>query len=248
MPRGINAYDEGRLQGRNVANANSSNIISPGIVTEGLVLHLDAGNYQSYPLAGTTWYDLLENRNNATLTNGPTYTRDSGGAIVFDGVDDYAEFSGLQGNFTVGSLECWVKPTVPGTFFQIVSRTNNSILGNFNITKESSDTYRFVLRVAGTQYNIFTSISTTPTAWAHLVATYNGTTQRFYFNSVLQLTENSVSGVVDTSVPYVQNIGRNTNGSSPANAQISVVKLYNRALSNSEIQQNFNATRARFGV
>lgn len=218
------------------------------IVTNGLVLCLDAGNPRSYPGNGTAWYDVSGNNNTGALINGPTYTSANGGSIVFDGIDDYAEFSGLQGNFTVGSLECWVKPNVSDTFFQIVSRTNNSILGNFNITKEVNNTYRFVLRVSGTQYNIFTNISTTPTAWAHLVATYDGTTQRFYFNSVLQLTENSVSGVVDTSVPYVQNIGRNTNGSSPANAQIPVVKLYSRALSATEITQNFNALRGRYGI
>lgn len=218
------------------------------IVRSGLVLHLDAANLKSYPGSGTTWTDLSGNGNTGTLTNGPTYSSTNGGSLSFDGVDDYAEFSGLQGNFTVGSLECWVKPNVSGTFFQIVSRTNNSILGNFNITRESSNTYRFVLRVSGTQYSIYTDISTTPTAWAHLVATYDGTTQRFYFNSVLQVTENSVSGVVDTSVPYVQNIGRNTNGNSPANAQISVVKLYNRALSATEVNQNFEATRGRYGI
>ena len=220
----------------------------PRIVTDGLVLALDAADRNSYPGSGTAWTDLSVSGNNGTLVNGVGYSSANGGSLVFDGIDDYAEFSGLQGNFTVGSLECWVKPNVSGTFFQIVSRTNNSILGNFNITRESSNTYRFVLRVSGTQYFIFTDISTTPTAWAHLVATYDGTTQRFYFNSVLQLTENSVSGVVDTSVPYVQNIGRNTNGNSPANAQIPVVKLYNRALLAAEISQNFQALRGRFGI
>lgn len=197
---------------------------------------------------GTNWFDQSGNAINGTLTNGPTYSSANGGSLVFDGIDDYAEFSGLQGNFTVGTLECWVKPTASDTFFQIVSRTNNSIAGNFNITKEVNNTYRFILRVTGTQYNIYTGISTTPTAWAHLVATYDGITQRFYFNSVLQLTENSVSGVVDTSVPYVQNIGRNTTGTGIANAQIPVVKIYNRALSNGEVSQNFNALRGRFGI
>ena len=64
------------------------------IVTNGLVLNLDAANPRSYPPAynGTTWFDLSGNSNNGTLTNGPTYNTGSGGSIVFDGVDDYGSF------------------------------------------------------------------------------------------------------------------------------------------------------------
>ena len=57
MPRGINDYDTAELQGRNVANANSVNIVSPGLITDGLTLHLDAGNFVSYPAAGSTLQD-----------------------------------------------------------------------------------------------------------------------------------------------------------------------------------------------
>ena len=66
----------------------------PGsIVTDGLVLYLDAGNYLSYPGSGTTWTDLSSGGSNGTLTNGPTYSPDNAGSIVFDGVDDYAAVS-----------------------------------------------------------------------------------------------------------------------------------------------------------
>ena len=62
---------------------------SPRIVTDGLVLALDAGNAKSYPGSGTAWTDLSGNSNNGTLTNGSTYSSVDGGAIVFDGSDDY---------------------------------------------------------------------------------------------------------------------------------------------------------------
>jgi hypothetical protein len=64
----------------------------PNIVTDGLVLYLDAANQKSYPGTGTTWNDLSGNGNNGTLVNGPTFNSDNNGSIVFDGVDDYVNF------------------------------------------------------------------------------------------------------------------------------------------------------------
>ena len=83
MPRGINDFDTGRIQGRNVGNANSSNIVSPSVAEGGLLLYFDAGNYESYPLAGTTWYDLSGRGINGTLTNGPVY--------IFDAIHNYQQ-------------------------------------------------------------------------------------------------------------------------------------------------------------
>jgi hypothetical protein len=62
---------------------------SPKIVTDGLVLYLDAGNQLSYPGSGTTWTDLSRSQTNGTLVNGPTFNTGSLGSIVFDGVDDF---------------------------------------------------------------------------------------------------------------------------------------------------------------
>ncbi len=70
----------------------------PDIVTNGLVLHLDAANSKSYLGSGTTWNDLSGNGNNATLTNGPSFSNSNRGSIVFDGTNDYAELNktGIQ--------------------------------------------------------------------------------------------------------------------------------------------------------
>ena len=65
---------------------------SPRIITDGLVLCLDAANRQSYPGSGTVWTDLAGS-NNGTLTNGPTFSSANGGSIVFDGVDDFIELN-----------------------------------------------------------------------------------------------------------------------------------------------------------
>ena len=89
----------------------------PNIITDGLVLALDAANSRSYPGTGTTWSDLSGNGNSGTLTNGPTFNSGNGGSIVFDGVDDNISFSGNTFNYSPGtsgevSLEIWVYPTV----------------------------------------------------------------------------------------------------------------------------------------
>jgi hypothetical protein len=65
---------------------------SSPIVTDGLVLYLDAGNVKSYPTTGTTWTDLV-GVNNGVLTNGPTFNPSNGGSIVFDGTNDYVNCS-----------------------------------------------------------------------------------------------------------------------------------------------------------
>ncbi len=120
MPRGVNTQDEGRIQGRNVVNANSSNIVAPGIVTDGLVLHLDAGNYNSYPIAGTTWYDLSGYRNNGTLVAGAVYSRDGGGSIVFDGTSDAVTSVTTIPPAGNVSVFCWVYATTLNPEWNII--------------------------------------------------------------------------------------------------------------------------------
>ena len=86
----------------------------PGnIVTNGLVLYLDAANYLSYTSGSTTWRDLSSSNNSGTLTNGPTFSSANGGSIVFDGVDDISihPSSLYVDNFT---LSAWVYKTSSG--------------------------------------------------------------------------------------------------------------------------------------
>ena len=94
-----------------------------GVVTDGLVLNLDAGFTPSYPRSGTTWYDVSSDGNNGTLTNGPTFNSDNGGSIVFDGTNDYVlinpkpeRLSGIRlGDGTIPwMVNIWIKTTIPG--------------------------------------------------------------------------------------------------------------------------------------
>jgi len=87
--------------------------VAPNIVTNRLVMYLDAANTTSYPFpyTGSSWFDLTGNLRNATLFNGPTFSSANSGSIVFDGVNDFGrlpEFNGLQPSAEL-TLEVWFK-------------------------------------------------------------------------------------------------------------------------------------------
>ena len=89
---------------------------SPKIITDGLVLFLDAANPKSFVSGSTTWNDLTTNFNNGTLVNDPTYSLTNSGNIVFDGTDDNIQL-GNASKFISGSnitVDTWVKTNVTG--------------------------------------------------------------------------------------------------------------------------------------
>jgi hypothetical protein len=210
---------------------------------------LDAGNTKSYPGSGTTWTDLSGRGNNGTLVNTPTYLTDNGGIIDFDGANNYADVTSSALNLDVGTIEVWVKADAPTDSLnqQIFARTNTSN-GTFNIFKNTVNLFQFSIRLTdNTQYNIG-SDSTATTNWTHIVGTYDGSIQRMFVNTVQQTTTNSISGTLNIGGTLLVNIARQTTGTAFFNGKVPMVRVYNRALTASEIQQNFNALRGRFGI
>jgi hypothetical protein len=102
-------------------NLMAANFQYESIVTDGLVLNLDAGFVGSYPTTASIWYDLSGNNNNGTLINGPTFSTDGGGSIVFDGVDDYSriEFNTLFNGSSSDSFS-----------IEIIFKRNSLVYGN----------------------------------------------------------------------------------------------------------------------
>lgn len=257
MPRGINAYDEGRIQGRNVANANSSNIVSPGIVTDGLVLHLDAGNYNSYPIAGTTAYDLSDRKNNGTLAAAVGYLRSGGGAFDFNGTTEKItisagpDFAYGTGDFAVDG---WFNnqaalPSYGSTLFaQTVFGTNYfwiTIGGNLisPVNKVS-----FTFAVTGGGATASSSTTFVDNTWNYFAVSRIGQRVTVYLNGV---AGTSISCAQDfTNTTYVPTIAQYTHTSgNRLTGYIAVIRVYkNKGLTDQEIQQNFNATRARFNI
>jgi len=247
MPRGINTQDEGRIQGRNVVNANSSNIVAPGIVTDGLVLHLDAGNYESYPIAGTTWYDLSGYRNNGTLVAGAVYSRDGGGSIVFDGVNDYVQCTGSYTS-TEFTFIAWIKrngdqaawagilfsrgTNVTGMQYR---NTTNQLVYNWNDN--------------GLYYNWVSNLVIPDQVWCMVAVSVNSSAGVAYLCQASGITSatNNISHTSttlnDIKISYDDALTTRV-----AKQSVAVASIYNRALSAAEVSQNFNATRARFNI
>ena len=223
---------------------------SPRIVTDGLVLALDAGNTKSYPGSGTTWTDTVGS-NNGTLTNGPTFSSDNGGSIVFDGSDhEYVlaaanpDLNWGTGDFTV---EMWVNVSSSSTYGMLIStevnaqetEENTFVINTNSSLQLSVTTYSTVLISASSA----TAISAN--TWTHIVVTRQGTTLTLYIDKSSAATGTS-------SVNYVA--GGYTIGAlprSPSNTnftgKVSNVRVYKgKALTLAEIEQNYNATKGRF--
>jgi hypothetical protein len=218
------------------------------IVTEGLVLNLDAGNPLSYPGTGTTWTDLTTNGNNGTLINGPTFDSANGGSIVFDGTNDYVNCgnaSNLQ--ITVGTISVWVKTTTPGSSYRGI--ITKALAWGLFVKDGILITYDWGMPVnMGTRT---TGINISDGTWKNVVMTFTQTVGTPSNNAIVYLNGNPV---LTTTVKHFNNtinveLGRN--GGSPEqvlNGNISKALIYNKVLTPQEVLQNFNATKGRYGL
>ena len=137
---------------------------TPNIVTNGLILYLDAANRISYPGSGTTWADLSANVSSLTLTGTPTYSVDNQGILVFNGSTQYASIASYTDLIAAGnfSIDVWINPAsiaLAGTSNRRIlnqyTAANNAItlaLGSSSSTGNPLNTITTALRIAGTQY------------------------------------------------------------------------------------------------
>ena len=225
-------------------------LYSPKIVTDGLVLCLDAGNNKSYPSSGTTWNDLSGNGNTGTLVNGPAFNSANGGSIVFDGTNDYVVSSNFTPNFSTKTLSGWVKLS------SIIQQGGGLItLQSIDGTVFDSIVYNEIGQGWGFGSNGFSRtgwsgvLETSTSDWVNITATYENSNYKLYRNGVLIQTLTSFSNLNFNFNSNVQ-LGYRHSGGSGAYlaANIAHALIYNRALSASEILQNYNATKARFGL
>jgi hypothetical protein len=223
---------------------------SPKIVTDGLVLCLDAANTKSYVSGSTAWNDLSRGGNNGILTNGPIFNTGSLGSIVFDGTNDFVDCGNnsslnLTNNFSLG---VWVRP----------SSTQPSVDGGIIGRLTETDGYAgyLLFYVRGTRIislyirsgiRASTSALTLDTNY-YIVGTYNGSTASIYVNGVLVNSNPTSVLAIPTGVNF--HIGKYTFSGSPRNfaGNIFNTQVYNKALSAQEVLQNYNATKTRFGL
>jgi hypothetical protein len=207
------------------------------LITTGLILNLDASNVLSYSGTGTTWTDLSGNGNNGTLLNGTAYSSENGGTLVLDGINDYAVINNGTG-LNLGNeytFSIWVK------------------FNNFGAVLVGADMWDYYyLMYVHNSNNIYTSgsggsallsgVNITTNQWVCLTIVRSATSNTLYKNGVYIASGNpSNSGIVKA-------IGAYASGSFNLNGKISSVNAYNRSLSSTEVTQNFNATKTRFGL
>jgi hypothetical protein len=221
---------------------------SPPIVTDGLVLYLDAANTKSYPTTGTTWNDLSGAISGGTLINGPTFNSSNGGSIVFDGVDDYASVP-YTTNFdaTVNgiTLNTWVyNNNSSGGWKAVIQRNRNGTQAAvYGIWRSTSNGWQFRLGGGGVDSTINITNATTG-IWVNLTLTYNKTTLIAYINGVNVGTNTPIGYVNDTQNLLIGD----ASVSEYFKGGIASTQIYNRALSQAEILQNYNATKQRYNL
>jgi hypothetical protein len=229
--------------------------LGENIVTSDLALYLDAAYRPSYPTTGTTWYDVSGYNNNATLVNGPTFNSGNGGSIVFDGTDDYGftssttsvgnsntvcafiKLNGLQTNTSGAGLSGGTiyTPTANGVDNYIGISGNKLYL----FATEIADVNNFGL--IGT-----TSLDTSNSVWYYVTSVINGNTATIYINGVLEATITQPFIIASWSGNGY--IGCRTPAQRLLKGSIANISVYSRALTQSEILQNFNAQKSRFGL
>jgi hypothetical protein len=221
---------------------------SPKIVTDGLVFAVDAANKKSYPGSGTTWTDLA-GTSNGTLTNGPTFDSGDGGSIVFDGSDDYASFSGFTSVASAGTISQWFKPAIswsnsnPSQTMRLSGIHSNWEFGRTNAGVGGAFTFDL-----GAALSVTTAQRTWSNAlWYNMVVTWDTSTNtsKVYIGGTL---DNSGNATNSTSTGTFE-IARSPGGTSQLwYGNIASVKYYNRVLTSTEITQNYNALKSRFGL
>jgi len=232
-----------------------------GIVKDGLVLDLDAAKRDSYIGTGTAWNDISGNRNNGTLINGPTFNSGNGGSIVFDGSNDYTNFGNI---LNLGTNNCtinvWLKINsswASGTKYFV----SKALAGPQN--------YRYAFGVTQTRQlrgfvqgnggddivpNTITTLNLSQWYMCTMVINRSSIIE-LYINGILQNVGSTATISQWDNLNFQSNnpfrVGSYTAADNitpaiPFPGNISITQMYFKALSATEVLQNYNATKGRY--
>ena len=236
---------------------NMAQIYNPKVTTSGLILYLDAANRDSYPGSGTSWNDLSGRGHVGTLVNSPTFNTSALGSISFAGntghvtVPDSNDWSGSE--FT---MDVWFNrsATWPAAWWADAllshdvgpGETSSKWIYSYDPAKSKpifhinyAPNISVVIEPAGT-------VSVSTSRWYNFSITKLGTSFTFYSNGTSLGSATNSSLIPNAAAPLRIGTGE---GSSPFfNGLVSTVRMYDRALSATEISSNFSALRSRYGV
>jgi hypothetical protein len=217
-------------------------------VATGLQLHLDAGNVSSYPGTGSTWTDLVGSKA-FTLYNTPTYSSNNGGYLSFvPASGQYAASSTSLASQSTWTVEAWhyYAGTNIGSLTCLVTET--FVGGGINYTlgwptggpNFQAGFFNGAWRTTPTGYTPASN------AWYQIVGTYDGTTIKLYVNNTL-INQTAYTGTPTSSAAGIR-LMRRWDNAEYWGGRLGVVRIYNTALTATQIGQNFAAQRSRFGI
>lgn len=205
------------------------------IVRDGLVLYLDAANQNSYSGTGTAWNDLSGKNNHGTLAGDPVFTYEKLGYFNFDG-DDSVSFSSYSqpayDTTTSFTWSIWVYPTRNADGDVLMGLRGTDL----DFTKLTTFKFEY--------YSIFVGDSMPINIWQNVCVVKNQTNFYYYRNATE--IETTTSGITKPSKSFY--VGGDPSSGEHSVSRIAQVLVYDRALTVSELTQNYNATRNRFGI
>ena len=225
---------------------NPYSLAAAGIVTSGLALHLDAGDPASYPGSGTTWTDLTGNGRNGTLTNGPTFDSGNGGSIVFDGTNDFVQCSGSL-TLTAATFIVWIRRNGNQNQYDgiLFSRSTNTTGMNL----QSSNQLAYTWNGDGNTYFWQSNLTLPNLAWSMCAISVSSSSATAYLcqSSGITSATNTVSHG-STVMDDIEIARDEQGGARYFTGNIAQALIYDRALTSTEITQNFDALKGRFGL
>ena len=240
----------------------------PKIVTDGLVLYLDAANPKSYPGSGTVWKDIGGGQYHMQLINNPSHNTNY---ISFNGVDQIANHDGLPSvNLSTESytIELWFKlPNLPTAEIQAGGNGGTPIYGeavgnnymlfayasingksNLGVSYDDSrddDTHRSTYSIDPNEWVQFVHIGT---PYYDPIREEQRGYFRYYINGQLDTPDTISADVNHYAIPTNFNIAKDGRWGDIGEVDIACIRRYSRALTQQEVLQNYNATKSRFGL
>ena len=235
------------------------------IITDGLVFCIDAGNGRCYPGSGTAVDDIVFNCTG--VLDNTTYSPDNGGCFAFDGTDDQLDMTGNSPELTGDATICWwfraaasqasTHEGLVSSYYYWTSGKDNNFA--FQWYTQSGNVLRLVTGNSG-DYDTGEFTPNNPSfsgdTWFYVCIVHddsantlqpywNGTTQGW---STVAMDSRNLSGINEGMSVGHYRVNGNLVTSSTLDGDIGPVYIYNKALSASEIMQNFNAQKTRFGL
>jgi len=229
-----------------------------GIVTNGLVLDLDAAKKDSYPGTGTAWNDISGNRNNGTLTNGPTFNSANGGYINFDGTNDYVTLgSSVPTTLRIGdgdfTIDFWVYTNGTATYAICGNLNDSNGDGSYWVILNSTFTGLHTVQFGRIGVSSKFGTTTLPiNTWSNIILSRIGTTMICYINGASYSTPATVNNFAGSfNIDYLLGISKSGTSFSayPLNGRLPILRIYKGVgFTSTQVLQNYNATKGRFGL